>query len=139
MLVMTCLGGCTSSRTVRMLDASMDDNLNDSQHIDPGTVVDIVLIDGSEYSGEMVDYTRDEVRIRYVPSNYHQEVMTRPRTNLPNYEEGVLTIARNRIESIEVRSFDWVKTTFLTAGMVAGLYLVVAISIGKALADSGMR
>ena len=88
MLVLACLGGCTSSRAIRMLPASMGEDQNNPHALEPGTVVDIVLTDGSEYSGELVDYARDELRIRFIPSNYNQEVMTRPRSNFPGRVRG---------------------------------------------------
>ena len=116
MLVLTCLGGCTSTRTVMPLREGTVDSVGLTKVLKRGDWVKVRTIDGTLYKGEVAALGHDSISLDLKPKYRSDEI---------------LVLAHEDIAGIEKVSVSFFKSLGLlagTAGVVCFFAMLAFIS-----------
>lgn len=114
MLVLACLGGCTTARQIELTDNESGGRGGGAPELEPGDLVRVRLHDGTEYRGELHEIDWGDVRIRQSYSSFDMDIVTIP---------------RSQIISIERLQFSLLNSVGMLAGFVAGFAMVILIGL----------
>ena len=122
MLVLACLGGCSSSRYVVQPSIGSATTTDLEAELERGDWIKVETRGGGIYNGEFV---RVDATILYMDIDPYNSVQ-------------VLRLARQGIVSIEEKSPHLGHTVLAVTGLACAVYLVLVVSIANSLKNTAL-